>query len=138
MRITCSILSKSVASSDSGDGLAVSTGFDVGEVKGTWLLRRASMPSCITWGLLVVYGTGGGVTGTEVAGAGLAGNGLAGAEVAGAVFAGNGLAGGVGRPGLARVGDCDWDLESGMFVGDGPLEEEALLSTPVMDPDLPF
>jgi hypothetical protein len=133
MRITCSILSKSEASSDSGDGLAVSTSFDVGDVKGMWLLSRASMPSCITWGLLVVYGTGGGVTDTEVAGTGLAGNGLA-----GAAFAGNGLAGGVGRPGLARVGDCDWDLESGIFVGDGPLEEEALLSTPVIDPDLPF
>lgn len=80
-----------------------------------------------------MQGTGGGVTDTEVAGAGLTGNGLAGAEVAGA-----GLAGGVGRPELARVGDCDWDLEIGRLVGDGPLEDEALLSTPVMDPDLPF
>lgn len=46
MRITCSILSKRVASSsDSGEGVAVSTTFDgVGE-KGMWLLSNASMPS---------------------------------------------------------------------------------------------
>ena len=45
-RITCSILSKRVASSsDSGEGVAVSTTFDgVGE-KGMWLLSNASMPS---------------------------------------------------------------------------------------------
>ena len=58
--------------------------------------------------------------------------------MAGARLAGHGLAGGVGRPGLARVGDWDCDFEIGTFVGDGPLEDEALLSAPVMDPDLPF
>ena len=54
IRITCSILSKSVASSDSGEGLAVSTTFDgVGE-KGIWLLSNASMPSCTIKGFLAV------------------------------------------------------------------------------------
>ena len=65
------------------------------------------------------------MTVTEVTGAGLALAGLAGAGLTEAGLAGVAATGGGGS----------WALAVGIFVGDGPLEVEGLLSPPDIDPD---